>query len=226
VLWLLLVLASAHTTMRPQAHIDTDQTSRQTIEDERDCGRDDWKFAFLAQSSGVLKSDSLPTHSCRAVSLAWCRSAKIVQLTGVRQIDVFVSVTLVRVSEDSPMRVVRALGGLVQNRDLEDAKSNKAVFNELLQTCRFKPQEGKMLEVAALYLFMVGHPPDETSRRLSETMTISDILGTVKRKGKWTTVNVRQRHSSFGPFGNPSRNWVLKFRNRKSGVQLLSVMPE
>jgi hypothetical protein len=227
VLWLPLVFLSATSlAVRPQAKIDTEQMVRQTIEGERDCLKEDWNLAFLAQSTGVLKSDSLPTRTCRAVTLEWCSSAKVVQLTGVQHQDVFVSISIVRANEESPIRLVRALGGLVQNRDLEDEQANKAVFNGLLRECRYRPREDQMLEVAALYLFMVGHPHDDTPRKLSQIAMISDMLGTTEKKGKWSTVTVHQRHSSFGPFGNPSRNWILKFHDEKLGVWLASVTPE
>jgi hypothetical protein len=226
VLLLLAIVLTAVGAVRPQANLDKDQMIQQTIEGERDCAKGDWDFATSAQSTGVLKTDSLPTRTCRAVSLSWWPSARIVQLTGVVHRDVFVSITLVQVNEQSPVQLVRAFGGLVENRDREDDPGNKAVFNELLRISAYRPTDDRMLELAALYLFMVGHPPDELPRKLSDVMMISDILGIVTKDHRWTVVTVHQRTSRFGPFGNPSKNWVLKFRKEKSSLKLVSVAPE
>jgi len=77
-----------------------------------------------------------------------------------------------------------------------------------------------------LYLFMVGHPPDESPKKIRDVMTISDVLDVVDKKERWTVVTVHQRTARFGPFGNPSMNWVLKFRNEKTCLKLVSVAPE
>ena len=222
----LLAIASTAAAVAPQASFDKDQIIQQTIEGQRDCVKGDWDFAAYAQSTGTLKTNSLPTRTCRAVTLSWWPSARVVQLTGVEHRDVFVSATLVQADSHSPVRIVRALGGLVENRDRENDPENKTVFNELLRISAYRPTDDKMLDLAALYLFMVGHPPDESPRKLGDAMTISDVLGYVNRHHQWTVVTVHQRISRFGPFGNPSKNWVLKFRSQKSGMDLVSVTPE
>lgn len=222
---LVVVVSMTAAILHAQADIDLNQSVQQTIQGERDCIKEDWDFVFYAKSSGVLESE-LPTHTCRAVTVAWSPSTRIVQVTGVQHIDVFVSLTFVRADERSPIRIVRALGGLVQNSHMENDAANKTVFNELLRISRYKPPNDQMMELAALYLFMVGHPPDETPRKLRDAMMISNMLGMVSKQNKCTVVTLHQRRSQFGPFGNPSRNWIVKFRNKKSGVQLLSVTPE
>lgn len=223
---LFAVISATAAIVRPQVDLEKDQIIRQTIQGERDCVKEDWEFASLAQSSGLLNSDPLPTRTCRAVTLAWWPSARIVQLTGVQHTDVFISVTFIQAEKQSPIRLVKALGGLVVNKDRENDEANKAALNELLRISAYKPTDDQMLELAMLYLFMVGHPPDESPKKLGDLMMVSDMLGYVEKKGRWTVVTVHQRTSRFGPFGNPSKNWILKFRNEKYGVKLVSVAPE
>ena len=220
---LFAVISSTSSLICPQAVLDKNELVHQTIPGERDCVKADWQFALLAQTVGSLKSESPLTHTCRAVTLSWFPSVQIVQVTGVQHTDVFVSKTFVRANEQSPVRLVTALGGLVENKDRENDEANKTVFNELLSISGYRPTDNEMLDVAALYLFMVGHPPDESWKKLEDVVKVNDIMGFVSTKRGWTTVTVHQRTS---PFGNPHREWILKFRTEKAHVKLVSVAPE
>ena len=223
-MWALLaVTLMTATHAHSQVDLDMDQTVHTTILGERDCVKADWQFAFLAKSSGLLKSESLPTHTCRAVKLLWLPSAQIVQVTGFRQTDVFVSETFVKADEQSPIRLVTALGGLVVDKNRENDDGNKAVFNELLRVSGYRPTEEQMVELGALYLFMVGHPPDESPRRLGDAMAVNDVEGMVGVDGEWRTVTVHQRTSLYG---NPRSEWILKFHSEKALFKLVSVEPE
>jgi hypothetical protein len=216
-------LSTLASVVRPQVVLDKNEWVHETVTGERDCGKADWQFALFAQTSGPLKSESPLTHTCRAVSLPWLPTAQIIQVTGVRQIDVFVSITFVRATEESPIRIITALGGLVEKRERENDAANKAVFNELLRIAAYKPTEGQMLDIAILYLFMVGHPPDESAKPLEDVLKSSDMLGFVDKENGWTEVTVHRRRSLYG---NPSKKWRLRFRTDNRGVELVSVVPE
>jgi len=220
---LIAVILTTSALVYSQAVLDGNELVHQTIAGERDCVQADWQFAVLAQTASSLKSESPLTHTCRAVSLSWFPAAQIVQVTGVQHTDVFVSKTFVRAGEKSPIGLVTALGGLVENKDRENDEANKAVFNELLRISGYRPANDEMLDVAALYLFMVGHPPDESWKKLEDVMRVDDVMGFVSTKGRWTTVTVHQRTS---PFGSSDREWVLKFHNEKSRLELVSVAPQ
>ena len=223
--WLVLLAAGLTNTALAlsQAPLDPNQIVRQKITGERDCAKEDLQFALLAQTSGHLKSEPPLMQNCRAVALSWLPSAKIVQVRGVRNRDVFMSLTFVQINEKSPVRLISALGGLVAPRDLENDEANKAAFNELLRASSYLPDEDKMFDIGALYLFMVGHPPDESPKTLRETMMVNDMMGSTSRKRRWTTVTVHQRTSMFG---NPSSEWMLKFHNEGVHLKLVSVAPE
>jgi hypothetical protein len=213
----------AAAAVRSQVPFDMDQPFQQTVTGERDCTKEDWQFVSSGMALRLLNGESLPTNTCRAVALSWWPSARIVQVTGVEHVDVFVSLTFLQVDEKSPIRLVRAVGGLVENKDREDEAASKAVFNELLRAAAFRPLENRMLDLAILYLFMVGHPPDESFRTVEQVLSVNDVLGSVGRKGRWIDVTVHQRTSRFG---HPSRAWRLKFRARHKSIELVSVAPE
>jgi hypothetical protein len=151
-------------------------------------------------------------------------AAIIVQVTGWQHTDVFVSYTIVRATETTPLRLIKALGGLVINKDRENDEANKATFNELLRVSGYKPTDDQMLELGELYLFMVGHPPDETPKKLGDAMVVDDVTGNVSKTTGWTTVTVHQRLSA--PLSDPHAEWILRFQGEKARLRLVSVAPE
>ena len=197
---LFAVISTTFALICPQAVLDKNELVHQTITGERDCVKTDWQFALLAQTASSPKSESPLTHTCRAVSLSWFPAAQIVQVTGVQHTDVFVSKTFVRAGEKSPIGLVTALGGLVENKDRENDEANKAVFNELLRISGYRSANDEMLDVAALYLFMVGHPPDESWKKLEDVMKVDDVMGFCKHERKLTTVTCPPAHSPIWQF--------------------------
>jgi hypothetical protein len=176
-----------------------------------------------AEKSGVIKSDVLPTQKCRAILLRWLPGAQIVQLSGVEHRDVFVCMTFVRVDGLSPTRMVRALGGLVTHKELENDSANKAVFNELLHQSKYRPNDDQFIDLAILYLFMVGHPPDETPRRLEGMAKANDFTGFVARKKHKVIVTIHQRKALLGI---PCREWKVEFHLARKEIDLTSATPE
>ena len=220
----ILFVGSSSTLARCQVDLDMNQIIRRTIAGGHDCAKGDWQFAQLAENSGLLKPESLPTSTCKAISLSWLPSAQIVQVTGWKNTDVFVSFTIIRATEASPLTLITAFNGPVINKDRENDETNKAAFNELLRISAHKPSNDRMLELGELYLFMVGHPPDETPKKLGDVMKVDDMEGGVSKEGGWTIVTVHQRMSA--PLGNPHGEWVLRFRVEKAHIRLVSVAPE
>jgi hypothetical protein len=135
---LFVVISIASALAHLQADLGENQIPRQTVPGEL-CARRRLEFAFLAQSSGLLKTESLPTNNCRAVARSWLPSAQIFQVTGVQHTDVIVSITFVRAAEKSPIRTVTALGRLVVNKSHENDEANEAVSNELMRISGYKP---------------------------------------------------------------------------------------
>ncbi|MFZ1084399.1 MAG: hypothetical protein WAN35_05505 [Terracidiphilus sp.] len=207
-----------------QQLFDSNQTVQQTVAGERDCIKEDRQFIELAKTSGLLKSGYIPSQTCRSVAFPWLPSARIVQITGVQQRDVFVSITVVRASETSPLRLVTALGGLVENRDRENDETNKSAFNELLQTLAQKMTDNQMMDIGVLYLFMVGHPPDESPKMMEEILSSNDSISYIERKNGWITVTLHQRKSL--PLGNSRSAWKLRFHSGHNQLKLISVIPE
>ena len=220
---LLLILVAA-LQARSQGPANLNQTFTKMVEGERDCDKLDWQFATQVETHRLLGSDSLPMQSCRAVSLSWLYSAKIVQLTGWEHTDVFVSVTLVRANDTFPLRLIRVHGGLSADKNREDDESYKSIFNELLEVSKYKPTDNQMLELAGLYMFMVGHPPDESQKKLIDVLSVNDVEGMVEKKHGWTTVNIHQRMSL--PLNGAHSEWLLRFHQVKGHQQLVSVTPE
>lgn len=218
-----LILVSAFHVCS-QEPLDVNQTVTQTVAGERDCDKADWQFATQVETQGRLGADTLPMQSCRAVSLLWLPSAKIVQLTGWEHTDVFVCVTLIRANDSLPLRVIRVHGGLSADKNREDDEGYKSIFNELLRASNYKPSENQMLDLAGLYMFMVGHPPDESPRKLIDLLSMNDVEGMVASKHGWTTVNIHERTSP--PLEGAHGEWVLRFHKMKGHLRLASVFPE
>lgn len=208
---------------RSQRKIDLDQVVNQSLQGERDCTKEDWQFAFLAQSSGLLKSESLPTSDCKAFALPWLPSAKIVHVTGFAHHDVFVSLAVLRATETSPQRLIKVLRGMNAEKNLENDESNKATFNDLLAISSFRPSEDEMLELGELYLFLSGYPPDERPHTTRELMMVNDVLGYVSHEGGWTMVTVHQRKSGPADYRG---EWVLGFADKGTHLQLVTVQAE
>ena len=194
---------------------------RGSIFGEWECNQDDRKLISEAKSSGLLNSESLPTQTCQAVVLSWLPDAQIVQLTGVELRDVFVCLTLIRLDKQSPIEIVRALGGGVKKVETENAKANKATFNELLKRLDDQPDDSQMLRLATLYLYIVGHPQGWFPKTMEEAIR-SDGAGDVRRKNNQVIVRVNRLTARYGI---PAESWEVRFRSTGKGLRLLSAVP-
>ncbi len=216
------LLASAQTSN--QTPLDLSQAVRTTVVGEHVCSGSDWKFVTSAKARQALGQESLPTRSCRAVSLFWLPNAKVVQVKGWQHTDVFVCRTLIGTSQYSAVSLVSAFGGMVTSKLTEIDPSSLAIFNRLLNTAKYKPSEQELFDLAGLYMFIVGYSPDEGPEKISEAMILNNILGTVHLDGKTAVVELHQRTAL--PMTSSKDEWLLNFRYSQTAIQLISVTPK
>jgi len=203
-----------------------DEIVTNTVTGEHDCTREDFQFAYSNEAYQALKlhgMEQLPKGKCRAISLFWLPEAKIVQMTGWQQTDVFVSVTLVRTNAASKIKWIIATGGLSVPLNPEDKPDNKVTFNELLAASSARTNL-EMMDLAALYMWMVGHGPDETPHKFSDALKVNDVEGWVQGERPKVVVILHQRMSLFGR--PPEGEWRLEFRSDTKELRLVSVSKE